>query len=72
MLGKTIEIETLDRKILEVKINPGVQPGQILALQGYGMPNMNDNRFKGRLLLSINVKILTNLTEQQKHILANF
>lgn len=72
MLGKKIEIETLDKKILEVNVNPGVQPGQILAIQGYGMPNVNDNRFRGRLLLMVNVKILTNLTEQQKQILANF
>ena len=31
-----------------------------------GMPNMHDNRFRGRLLLKINIVIPTNLTDAQK------
>lgn len=69
MLGKTLNIDTIDGKTLEVKINPGTQPNQILAAQGYGMPNMRDSRFKGRLLLNVIVKIPTNLSDEQKDIL---
>jgi len=69
ILGKTITVDTIDQKTLEVKINPGTQPGQILSASGYGMPNMNDPRFKGRMLMNIEIVIPTNLTEEQKQTL---
>ena len=72
MLGINIEIETIDGKTLNVKINSGIQPGQIMQIPGYGMPKINDNRFKGRLLLNINITIPTRLTEEQKMVLNNF
>ncbi len=67
ILGKTSQIDTIGGKTLELKINPGTQPGQILAAHGYGMPNMNDNRFVGRLLLQVNIKIPIDVTEEQKN-----
>lgn len=66
ILGKHVKFETLDNKTLEVNVHSGTQDGQILAVQGYGMPNMSDARMRGRLLLEINVTIPTNLTEAQK------
>lgn len=66
ILGKTMKFDTIDGKTLEVNINPGTQHGQILAVQGYGMPNMADQRMKGRLLLEINVIVPTDLTDRQK------
>lgn len=65
ILGKTYSLTTLDQKTLEVKIKPGTQPGTVLAAHGYGMPNMKDPRFVGRLLIQVNIKIPTNLTEEQ-------
>lgn len=65
ILGKSYNIETLDKKLLEVKVKPGTQPDTIMAIHGYGMPNINDNRFVGRLLIKVNIKIPTDLTEQQ-------
>jgi molecular chaperone DnaJ len=69
VLGKTIQIETIDGKLLEVVVKPGTQNGQMMSAGGYGMPKMNDNRFKGRLLISINVSIPTDLSEAKKQIL---
>jgi curved DNA-binding protein len=69
MLGKVVEVETLDGKTLEVKINPGTQPGQMMSAQGYGMPNMRDSRFKGRLLMNIIVTVPKFLTDEQKQAL---
>lgn len=66
MLGKTYRIDTLGGTTLEVKVNPGTQPGTTLAAHGYGMPNMADNRFVGRLLMQVNIKIPTDLTDEQK------
>lgn len=66
MLGKTVDVETIDGRILAVNILPGTQPGQILAAQGHGMPNINDARFRGRMLMTINISIPSTLTEQQR------
>lgn len=66
ILGKTVKFDTLDGKTLEVNVAPGTQPGQTLAVQGYGMPYMADPRMKGRLLLEINITIPTDLNQQQK------
>lgn len=65
MLGRDVIIKTIDDKELQVKIPSGTQPGQILAIQGFGMPNMNDPRFKGRLLINVNVTVPSQLTEVQ-------
>ena len=65
ILGKNYQLETIDNRLLEVKINPGTQHGQMLAANGYGMPNMNDNRFVGRLLIQVKIQIPTNLTNSQ-------
>lgn len=66
ILGTNITISTIDGKILNVTIKEGTQPGTILSAHGYGMPNMHNNNFKGRLLLPIKVIIPTNLTDDQK------
>ena len=68
MLGKNIYVDTIDGKTLEVKINPGTQPGNVIAAQGYGMPNINDNRFRGRLLMSIKMSVPT-INDEQKEAL---
>jgi len=69
ILGKTFFIDTIDKKTLELSLKAGTQHGQIMAANGYGMPKMNDHRFRGRLLIVINIKIPTNLTEAQKQLL---
>ena len=66
MLGKTYQIETIDGRLLEIKVPEGTQQGQMLSAGGYGMPNMNDNRFVGRLLVKLDIRTPTNLTELQK------
>lgn len=69
ILGKTALVSTIDGKTLSVTLEPGVQHGTVLALNGCGMPKMSDNRFKGRLLLSINIVIPTNINDNQKNLL---
>lgn len=71
ILGKTEQVTTIDGKVLEVKITPGTQHGQMLGATGYGMPKMHDNRFKGRLLMQVNIVVPTNLTQTQLEKLKN-
>jgi curved DNA-binding protein len=65
IVGKTYTIDTIDKRTLELTIKPGTQPGTIMAAHGYGMPSINDNRFVGRMLIQVEIKIPTNLTEEQ-------
>lgn len=69
MLGKTINVDTINGSTLEVQLKPGTQPDQILSIPGYGMPNLQDNKVKGKLLLLIKISIPTFLSEHQKNLL---
>lgn len=66
MLGKTMRVTTIDNKNLDVNIVAGTQPGSVLSIPGHGMPNVNDSRFRGRLLLEIQVIVPSDLSEEQK------
>ena len=72
MLGCKINVTTLEGKTLEVNVNPGIQHEQVLSANGYGMPNMNDNRFKGRLLMPVKINIPVGLTQGQQELLSKF
>jgi curved DNA-binding protein len=69
MLGKKIQVTTIDNRTLDINIPAGTQHGQMLSAAGYGMPKVNDNRFKGRLLVNVNIVVPKNITENQKNIL---
>jgi|LakMenEpi03Aug12_release.lakeMendotaPanAssembly.Ray.scaffolds.fasta_scaffold08523_22 curved DNA-binding protein len=66
ILGKTLKFNSIDGKVLETAIPPGIQPGQMLNIQGYGMPNISNPLARGRLLLEINITIPKTLTDEQK------
>jgi DnaJ-class molecular chaperone len=68
MLGKRITVTTIDGKTLEIELKPGTQHGQMLAANGYGMPNVNNHQFKGRMLVQINITIPV-LSEYQQDII---
>jgi len=69
MLGKITEVETLTGQKLQVNIRPGTQHGQMLSLHGFGMPNLQDNRLVGNMLLDVKIVVPTMLTDQQRNIL---
>ena len=68
MVGNSIYVDTIDGRTLGIKINAGTQPENIIAAQGYGMPNVNDPRFKGRLLLNVKMTVPT-INDEQKEAL---
>jgi len=65
ILGKDIEVPCIDGNSVEIKIPPGVQHGQILNVPGKGMPAINNANMRGRLLLNVQIRIPTNLTDAQ-------
>ena len=53
----------------EIIIDSGTQPGTILAVQGHGMPNLQNKNLRGKLLLEVNISIPKNLNENVKSLL---
>lgn len=66
-LGGSVDIPTLDGKA-RVKLSPGTQSGQILRLQGKGLPGLHSAN-KGDLIVNINVWTPKNLSKEEKSII---
>lgn len=64
IIGKEINITTIDGKNFTGAIPPGTQPDAFLAIAGQGMPNINNQNSRGRLLLNIKITI-PHLTDDQ-------
>ncbi len=69
MLGKNIQVNTLNGSILEINVKPGTQPGQVLSVGGYGMPDINNPLVKGKLLLQVKIFVPTFLDNRNRHLL---
>ena len=69
ILGKDLNIKTISNEDLVIRIKEGTQPDSILRIQNYGMPNMNNPRYRGNHMIAIKIQIPNNLTEHQKNTL---
>lgn len=67
LLGGTFNLTTFSGT-LKMKIPPETQPGKILKLNAQGLPNYNEPSKRGDLLVTINVKLPTNLTDEEKQL----
>ncbi len=65
ILGDTIKIETLDGEE-ELTIAAGTQPQTVYTRKGKGIPNLGHKDVRGNHYVVVNVKIPTNLTEEEK------
>jgi len=64
-LGTEIEVPTIDKKFLKLKIPPGTQDSAKFRLKGYGMPNYPGTG-KGNAYVEIQIAVPKELTEEQK------
>lgn len=71
ILGGKVQVPTLSGKI-EVKIPKGVQPGQLLALRGKGLPKQGFFVDRGDLFVRFRVNFPTAINERQRTILEEF
>jgi molecular chaperone DnaJ len=69
-LGDTIQLQTLDGP-RSVTIRPGTQSGQVIRLQGEGVPHLKGFG-RGELLIEVIVKTPENLTKRQQELLREF
>ena len=69
-LGDTVQIPILNG-FAKVKIAPGTQSGQMLRLQGKGLPELN-GRIMGDLIVNVNVWVPKSLSKDEKDAIAKF
>jgi len=66
VLGAEVEVPTLDGP-KTIKIPAGTQGGKILRMRGLGVPHLRGNG-RGDMLVTVNVRIPTQLTDEQRHL----
>lgn len=65
LLGAEIEVPTIDRKTLRLKIPPGTQSNARFRLKGHGMPHMNRGG-RGDAFVRVTIRIPKRLNKKQK------
>ncbi len=68
VLGGSIKVPTIEGKEIEVNIPKGTQFGEILKVQGNGMPRLGKKGF-GDLLVNVKIEVLRKPTAKQKELL---
>lgn len=69
VLGADIEVSTLEKKILKLKIPPGTQNNAKFRLKNFGLPIYNGSG-KGNAYVEINIDVPKELTDEQKDLVA--
>ncbi len=68
LLGGEKLVNTLDGQV-RLKVQPGTQPGTKVRLKGKGFPVYKQEGQAGDLIVTYQIQLPTNLTEQQKELL---
>jgi molecular chaperone DnaJ len=69
-LGTTVRVPGVEGD-LELDVPQGAQPGQVLVLQGQGMPALRGSR-RGNLFVRLDVAVPSRLTDEQRGLLEEF
>jgi curved DNA-binding protein len=70
VLGADIEVPTLEKKVLKLKIPAGTQNNAKFRLKNFGLPIYNGSG-KGNAYVEINIDVPKELTEKQKELVAS-
>ena len=68
VLGGSIKVPTIEGKEIELEIPKGTQFGEVLKMQGNGMPKLGKKGF-GDLLVNIKIEVPKKTTSRQKELL---
>ena len=67
VLGTEIEVPTIDKKLLKLKIPPGTQNNARFRLKGYGLPHMK-GQGRGDAYAEISIEVPKKINKKQKAI----
>lgn len=66
LLGGEVDVPTLSKRSLRLKIPPETQNGQTFALKGQGMPHLKAPHQRGDLYATVEVQLPANLSAQER------
>ena len=70
VLGADIEVSTLEKKVLKLKIPPGTQNNAKFRLKNFGLPVYNGSG-KGNAFVEIDIDVPKELTDEQKDLVVS-
>ena len=70
-LGDEITIKTIDGE-QKYTVKPGTQPETVVSIKGLGVPSLRNSNQRGNQIITLKVKIPTELTNKQKEMLKEF
>lgn len=70
-LGGEIVIKTIDGE-QKYTVKPGTQPDTVITLRGVGIPNLRNPKVRGNQIVTLKVKIPTDMSQRQKDLLRQF
>lgn len=70
-LGDEIIVKTIDGE-QKYTVKPGTQPDTVVTIRGVGVPNLRNTKQRGNQIITLKVKIPTELTNKQKELLKEF
>ncbi|MFH1480929.1 MAG: DnaJ C-terminal domain-containing protein [Pseudomonadota bacterium] len=68
VLGTELEVPTIDKKVLRLKIPPGTQNNAKFRLKGYGIPHLGGSG-RGDAYVRVSIEVPTKLTKKQKELI---
>ena len=71
ILGDTISVPTISGEV-EMKVTPGTSNGEVRRLRGKGVPQVNNNSYRGDQYVKLKVLMPENLTERQRELILEF
>ncbi|MCJ7855483.1 molecular chaperone DnaJ [Lachnospiraceae bacterium NSJ-143] len=71
ILGDEITVRTIDGE-QKLTIKPGTQPNTVATIRGVGVPNLRNPNQRGNQVMTLKVKIPTDITAKQKELLKSF
>lgn len=71
LLGSLLTVPTLTGTV-QMKIPPGSQGGQTFRIRGQGLPDLRQPEQRGDLLVSLEIKIAKNLSEEERSLIEKF
>lgn len=72
VFGSEVSIQTIEGKVIKLKISQGCENGKVLRIKGSGVPFLNDPDKKGDLYIKIYITIPKSLRKQEKDLLTQF
>ena len=70
-LGDEIKVKTVDGEV-SYNVKAGTQPETTAVIKGVGVPSLRNSNQRGNQIITLKVKIPTELTSKQKELLKSF